>query len=319
MKGVILETQGAKAVLLLNDGRVCQIVNRNYKVGQTVQKAFPKKKIALIAACFALCFATSVSGYAAYNTPTGHVYVDINPSIRLDLNCFDRVIKIVPLNNDAKTLIETEKIKSRRVTNCIDKIVASCKKQNYLGDDNNVIEIDTDTKSSSVSKNINALSEKYTSENYTVEIKKIEKTEGEKAIEYKTSPKRLKAIEAYTEKNGGTVAQNAKELAGQSVRSIYDGLDKEKSGAERTETEKTEPKITEPKLPKKETAKPKTPEPKTPGVKKADTPRPTQKDTADVREKKKSARRKPLETGGSAREKRRKTVTSGEEENNAQN
>ena len=46
------------------------------------------------------------SGYTAYATPVSFVEIDTDASIRMNVNMFNRVISVEPLNDKAKILLE---------------------------------------------------------------------------------------------------------------------------------------------------------------------------------------------------------------------
>ena len=109
MRGIVMEIQDGHCVVLKDDGTFENFPDRGYQVGQeiTVQaKKSPLLRYAALAACL-LLVCLSGFGIHLYRTPASYIYLDINPSVRLDLNCFERVIAVVPLNDDAKTLLST--------------------------------------------------------------------------------------------------------------------------------------------------------------------------------------------------------------------
>lgn len=66
-----------------------------------------RKKIGqVVAACLALLL-IGWGGHAAYFTPTAVISIDINPSIELEINRFDRVIAARGFNEDGKALVQS--------------------------------------------------------------------------------------------------------------------------------------------------------------------------------------------------------------------
>lgn len=72
-------------------------------------KRYPyQKKVwhwALGMACF-LCVLCIGGFYHAYFTPVAAISVDVNPSIELEINCFDRVVKMRGYNDEGNALLE---------------------------------------------------------------------------------------------------------------------------------------------------------------------------------------------------------------------
>lgn len=90
--------------------------------GYTVRKALNYRKIILVsaAACLALVL---FAGVGLYFTPTARINIDINPSLELKINRFDKVISVNALNDDAKTLVETLDIKFMGYDEALRKIL----------------------------------------------------------------------------------------------------------------------------------------------------------------------------------------------------
>jgi len=193
MRGIIMESDGRKAVLLKSSGEFVQIPDNGYTVGQQVSISYatPYKKLLTAAACFVFAMISFVTGHSLYYTPASFVYMEINPSIRLDINCFDVVINVVPLNNDASVLMEDYDFKPVNTEKCIEKIVTSCKEKKYLNENNNDIKIDLATNNKKLDTKIHQVSEKLREDKLTVEVERIDDETNTKAIMQKTSPTHL--------------------------------------------------------------------------------------------------------------------------------
>ena len=76
----------------------------------TAHKVRNHRKV--ISAAAAACAALALfAGIKLYFTPTTHINIDINPSLDLGINRFDRVVSVNALNDDGKKLAETLDIK----------------------------------------------------------------------------------------------------------------------------------------------------------------------------------------------------------------
>lgn len=62
-------------------------------------------------------------GYRIYFTPIARISIDINPSIELGINRFDRVISVNGFNADGQELSNALDIKNRNYTEAIDQII----------------------------------------------------------------------------------------------------------------------------------------------------------------------------------------------------
>lgn len=223
MQGVVMDIKGGKAVVFQKNGDVTEVKNKGYQIGQTINiTIYPYKNFIVTAACFMLVIITGISGYAAaYRTPSGYIYVDINPSIRLDVNCFDKVISVQPLNEDAEELMKAYSLKAADTEQCINEIVSACREKEYLNDRSNDIEFSVATNKSNLNNRVYTISEKLQKDNWEVSVRNVDKEENNKAMKYRTSPKRLKAVEAYTNAFGGTLEDNFAALKGTTNEEIY--------------------------------------------------------------------------------------------------
>ncbi len=130
MRGIVTEIKDGRCVVLKKDGTFAEMRDRNYAVGQEVSVSAPSAgKVLSLAACLTL-ICTAVFGYHLCRTPASYIYMDINPSVRLDLNCFERVFDVVPLNEDAEALLSKITLPKGTAEACMNTIVSACQEQN---------------------------------------------------------------------------------------------------------------------------------------------------------------------------------------------
>ena len=221
MQGVVMEIKENRCVVLKKDGTFAEIPNRNYTVGQTVtlSRSAVRRSLSLAACLAVVCLAGA--GHHLYFTPASYIYLDINPSVRLDLNCFERVIDVVPLNEDAETLLADSTIGKGKVSDCMSAIVSACREQNYLNEDNTDVEVSVRTDNARLETVVEDTSSAIQQKNLEVSVYQMDESENESAIEHHISAKRLRAVRAYTEQFGGTLEENLRQLQGLSSDEIY--------------------------------------------------------------------------------------------------
>lgn len=78
--------------------------------GYRKNKFFPYKRMAMIMACFLLVI-LGQKGYSAYFTSVSTISIDVNPSIELEVNQFDRVIDVKSYNEDGDIIISAMNIR----------------------------------------------------------------------------------------------------------------------------------------------------------------------------------------------------------------
>lgn len=84
------------------------------------------------AACVLLFFFIGAGGYYTIETPVSYVSIDVNPSIELSLNRFDRVVSAAAYNEDGEIVLNGLEVKGKPYTEAIDLIVESESMKPYL-------------------------------------------------------------------------------------------------------------------------------------------------------------------------------------------
>lgn len=84
----------------------------------------PARAIAALAACLVLALA-GFGLHSVYREPVAFVGIDVNPSIELGINRFDRVVEARPLNDDGRTLLEDVALTGLGYQEAIDALTTS--------------------------------------------------------------------------------------------------------------------------------------------------------------------------------------------------
>lgn len=135
--GIVMQHNKKNAFIMTNTGEFLKVkVNKEMpNIGEVytgeVVKEMPIYKYAATAASLALVLLFGSAAYA-YNTPVASMVIDINPSIKLDVNRWDRIIKSVPLNNDGEKVLESLNIKNKQLNEGLNLIIDEAKKDNYI-------------------------------------------------------------------------------------------------------------------------------------------------------------------------------------------
>ena len=98
------------------------------------EKPFMKKFIGAISAV-AACALLVICGAALYNTPLNYVSFDINPSVELGINAFDRVVSTKAFNEDGEQLLAGLNVVHLSLKDAISDLVEQADEQGYLMDD----------------------------------------------------------------------------------------------------------------------------------------------------------------------------------------
>lgn len=147
MKVVIVDIKGRYAVALNKQGQFIKIRNNGQmRVGYEVEVpsgiGFDMRtlmKAASIAAVFFLTIGLSYGVYS-YSLPYSYVNVDINPSVEITANIYNRILKVEALNNDGQKVLEGSSYKNIKLEHGIEKILDNAVEKGYLkGDTDNAV------------------------------------------------------------------------------------------------------------------------------------------------------------------------------------
>ncbi len=84
------------------------------------------------AVCAMLLLAVGIGGYQWFQVPVSYVSIDVNPSIELGLNCFERVVTAEAYNREGEEILQGLSLKGKKYTEAIDSVVESKTMARYL-------------------------------------------------------------------------------------------------------------------------------------------------------------------------------------------
>ena len=99
---------------------------------------FSKKRFIPIIAGAALAFTICIGMIGLYNENFQTIYIDVNPSVALKLNRFDRVIGVEFLNDDAKNLLSDVKLVGADATAAVQTVISACDSAGYVKEDSQI-------------------------------------------------------------------------------------------------------------------------------------------------------------------------------------
>lgn len=98
------------------------------------RKNMHKQTALLVATCciFAVC---AVFGYGAYATPVSYISIDVNPSLEIALNRFERVVSAGAYGKDGELVLQRLRLKNKLYTDAVQLLLADEAFLGYLNDD----------------------------------------------------------------------------------------------------------------------------------------------------------------------------------------
>lgn len=102
---------------------------------QKRQHRHPVRHLRYALCTLAVLVLTLCSGYVVYNTPVSYISIDINPSVELALNRFDRVVSVDAYNDDGIRILQSVPLKGKNYVDAIDLLLENEVLKEYLGVD----------------------------------------------------------------------------------------------------------------------------------------------------------------------------------------
>lgn len=224
MKAIVISVSGRECTVMKNNGEFSRIKNNNYSVGEEI--ALPSPFALKLSLCAAAAFSLLLASLTVINfligTASGYVYIDINPSFRLDVNRFGKVISILPLNDEADEISSGLDFSGTDVEECIERIVQICELRGYVGTGEGDVEISISSENSALEKRVLDASEHSESDSVQISVYTLSDTDNDYAIDNNISPKRLRAVREYTKYLGGDIEKNSEKLADVATDDIFE-------------------------------------------------------------------------------------------------
>lgn len=155
MKAIVIDIEGKHVIVLTEKGDFkkinyksrCRIGdeielierNRIFSIPEVWSIYWPAKKIVAAVIIFFLLFGLGGYAIADYMTPMAFVTIDINPSLELTINRYERVLKVETFNDDASILAGVDGIKNMRLEDAVKRILDRAEDKHYLDSDSALI------------------------------------------------------------------------------------------------------------------------------------------------------------------------------------
>lgn len=120
-----LDTINPDSDLIINTEQLLRTKSKKSEV-------FPLRSLATAACFFVLIGTMSIAGYGYYNHPVNYIDVDINPSLELAVNNFDRVVDVTFFNSDAEELISADSLTGKKPEEAVSQILQAASDSGYI-------------------------------------------------------------------------------------------------------------------------------------------------------------------------------------------
>ncbi len=225
MKCIVMQVEENMAVLLDDKGNFKTVKNNGYSVGQTVYyRNIPARNIYATAASLLVALGLGAGGYKLYYTPVSYLSIEINPSIQLAINVFDRVIGYEYFNDDGKIILDDVNIRNTKSKASVEKIIDKAQVQGYLTSENNSVIIDVVAGNNVLAESLTPLRGQYIPKNVDVVIENASDDDARVSKDNNISIAKAKAVKEYSQSYGGSVEENIEELKEVPVKKLKEVL-----------------------------------------------------------------------------------------------
>lgn len=98
------------------------------------RKVYPYRRMAAALACLVL-LVSGIGGYHSYFTQISAISIDVNPSVELGINRFDKVISVEGYNDDGRALADSVKVRFLDYTDAVSRILTAKSMEVYRSQD----------------------------------------------------------------------------------------------------------------------------------------------------------------------------------------
>ena len=173
------------------------------------------KRLVSIAACFVFVFILIGGMLGLGNENYQTVYIDVNPSVALNVNLFSKVSSVKYLNDDAKEALDGIKLNGLSAEDALEKMITAYDEEGYFDINAEIYISAVSEKNKNADKLLAKLSERAEkikgNRNYSVNTTKLTAEDRAEADEYGISPGKYRIISEIIEKHPTYTVEDLKD------------------------------------------------------------------------------------------------------------
>ncbi|MCL2166985.1 MAG: hypothetical protein FWH49_06845, partial [Clostridiales bacterium] len=143
--GLVFEIIDNRAIVLLTGGSLVSLrAKASWRKGDVVtirKSSVSSRPLWTAAACFLFVILLSAGGQRLYFTERSMISLDINPSMEMGLNRFDRVIRVSAYSDDSRQIVDTAGALYKPYESALEDLLISEPLSAYLTEDENWIKV----------------------------------------------------------------------------------------------------------------------------------------------------------------------------------
>lgn len=175
------------------------------------------KRLMPIAACFVFVFILIGGMLGLGNEIYQTVYIDVNPSVALNVNRFGKVSSVEYLDEDAEKALNSVKLKGLAAEDALEKMITAYEEEGYFDSTAEIYISAVSEKNKNADNILAKLSERAKkikgNRNYSVNTTKLTVEDRAEADEYGISPGKYRVIEQVIEKHPNYTVEELKDMS----------------------------------------------------------------------------------------------------------
>ena len=173
------------------------------------------KRLMPIAACFVFVFILIGGMLGLGNENYQTVYIDVNPSVALNVNRFDKVSSVEYLNEDAEKALSSVKLKGLTAEDALEKVIDAYDDAGYFENGAEIYISAVSEKNKNYDKLLSKMQERAEKvkgkRGYSVNVNKLTAEDRTEAKEYDISPGKYRVISEIIEKHPNYTVEDLKD------------------------------------------------------------------------------------------------------------
>jgi len=173
------------------------------------------KRLMPIAACFVFVFILIGGMLGLGNENYQTVYIDVNPSVALNVNRFGKVSSVEYLNEDAEKALNNVKLKGLTAEDALEKMINAYDDAGYFENDAEIYISAVSEKNKSYDKLLYKMQERAEKvkgeRGYSINVNKLTAEDRTEAKEYDISPGKYRVIEQIIEEHPNYTVEDLKD------------------------------------------------------------------------------------------------------------
>ncbi len=131
--------ENIKATEVMKQNTLRYLEARRVSQNRSASRQKPHAILQYAVAVICIFFLAGMGGYSVYRRPVSYISIDVNPSIELAVNRFDRVVSVTGYNADGQDILQHVPLKNISYLQAIDRLLQDAYYSRFLSRDSQLV------------------------------------------------------------------------------------------------------------------------------------------------------------------------------------